>query len=252
MGNYGAGSITFEAGKWRVRISDGSGQKVTIGRYASEHEAKQMRDAALLARADAGVGMTVRRFGDVWLRQLEHLKSVRGIRSTWRSIILGAPFIDEPVATLSRAEIESWASGLTGKHKKRSVLRDGQRETVELDAPISRKTATNALNYLQLCLSAGRKAGHCTENPAEDVAVPRDRNLIDEPVEYLSEREVEQLLTCPDMPIEQRVVFTLATHQGPRQGELAGMEWQRVDWNGHGWWIAKSWEGSTKNGKTRW
>lgn len=86
MGEYGQGSITFESGKWRVRVSDGEGRKITIGRYASEVDAAQMRDAALLARADSGVGMTLRRFGDAWLHQIRDLKSIRGVRSTWGSI----------------------------------------------------------------------------------------------------------------------------------------------------------------------
>jgi integrase len=54
------------------------------------------------------------------------------------------------------------------------------------------------------------------------------------------------------MPFEQRVVFGLATHQAPREGEIAGMSWERIHWDSHGWTIAQSWEGSTKNGKTRW
>ena len=252
MGNYGTGSITFEGGKWRVRVSDGTGQKITIGRYATEVEAKQMRDAALLARLDMPIGMTLRRFGDEWLRQVSGLKSIRGIESTWRSILLDAPFVDQPISSVTRADVEQWANELPKKPKKRSVLKNGKRKTIELDAPISRKTAMNAIGYLQLCLTAARKAGHCKENVAEDVDVPRDRNRIEEPAEYLSAEEVEQLLACPDMPLEQRVVFTIATHQGLRQGEIAGMDWDRVDWKGNGWWIAKSWNGSTKNGKTRW
>jgi integrase len=60
------------------------------------------------------------------------------------------------------------------------------------------------------------------------------------------------LAACPHMPFEQRVVFTLATHQAPREGELAGMDWNRIDWAGRGWLIAQSWDGTTKNRKTRW
>jgi len=92
------------------------------------------------------------------------------------------------------------------------VLQGGKRRTVELDKPISRKTASNAPGYLQRCLGAARKVGHCEHDAAERIVVPRDRNRIEEPAEYLSAEEVEPLLSCPDMPLEQRVVFTIAAH----------------------------------------
>ncbi|MEY4581114.1 MAG: hypothetical protein RL701_5817, partial [Pseudomonadota bacterium] len=66
---YGAGSITLEGGKWRVRVPDGSGKHITIGRYSTFEEAEQMRSTALLARLETGVGTTLRWFGEAWLHE---------------------------------------------------------------------------------------------------------------------------------------------------------------------------------------
>jgi len=71
-------------------------------------------------------------------------------------------------------------------------------------------------------------------------------------IEFLSDVDVCKLLDFPELTLEQRTVYTLAIFQCPREGEIAGMDWERVDWERGGWWIAKSWNGSTKNRKTRW
>jgi integrase len=249
---HGHGSITKERGKYRVRVPDGTGRKVSIGVYRTSELAERMRAASLLERAEVTVGVTLRQWGEVWLHKIRDQKGVKGVRSTWQSIVLGAPFVDVPLATLTRVEVSEWAEGLPKKRQKRSILRNGLRSTIELDEPISRKTAANALNYLKLCVAAAIRAGHLSENVVDVAQIPKERNKIEEPITYLEEEEVEMLLGYPELPLEQRVVFTLATHQALREGELAGMEWQRVDWKDRGWWVAKSWDGSTKTGKTRW
>lgn len=254
--NYGDGVVTLERGKWRVRVPIGGGKYSTIATgIETEREARQLLNAARQERAKMKTGITLRKVGAAWLLTIRELKSWSEIESQWRSIVMDAPFADEPVATLARTDVEKWARALPQKRKKRSVLiaGTGRRKVVELDEPISRKSGALALSYLRLCLAYAVREGHAEANVAEGVEIPIDRGQqVDEPVSYLTKREVDRLLDSDLLTLEQRTVFTLAIFQCPREGELAGMDWSRIDWEGRGWWIAKSWGGTTKNRKTRW
>lgn len=273
MSDYGKGTITFERGRWRVRVWI-NGRSKSFGSFATYEEAEQVRDTVLLERVALinATEPTLRSFGARWLDDCADLKSIRGMRAAWGSIVIDAPFIDQPLSSLRTYELQQWARSLPSKPKKRSVLSLGKRTTVELDEPIAHKTATNALGYVSQCLDAAVLAGLIDRNPAAGVKVPRDRKRVEEPITYLSAAEVEQLLGFADIgggyedlkpseqqikalerrTIERRTVFTIAVCQCPRQGEIAGMDWERVDWDGCGWWIARSWDTSTKNGRTRW
>lgn len=254
--SYGAGTISFERGRYRVRIPDGKGGRITVGSYLTLQEAEQALVVAQREKAQLGVGMTLRQIGPSYLKyeRARGLKSWKQIESTWGSIVCDAPFIDLPVELVSSDQIDAWALSLPHKKKKRSVLRCGERHTVELDKPISRKQAAHALSYLRNALDyAVKKLKVIDTNPADGVIVPADRNeQISDPIEFLPEGDVRKLLDFPQLTLEQRTVYTIAIFQCPREGEIAGMDWERVDWERGGWWIAKSWNGSTKNRKTRW
>jgi integrase len=250
---YGDGVITKERGRYRVRLPIGGGKYKTIASGCETlKEARQLLNAAREERAKLKFAITLRQVGDAWLHSIRDLKSWDQIESQWRTIVMDAPFADQPVRTLERPEVDAWARALPQKRKKRSVLKAGERTLIELDAPISRKSASLALGYLKLCLAFAVKERHAEINAAADVEIPLDRHEVTEPVSYLSAREVDLLLESDVLTLEQRTVFTLAVFQGLREGELAGMDWSRVDWEGHGWWVARSWGGTTKNRKTRW
>jgi hypothetical protein len=98
------------------------------------------------------------------------------------------------------------------------------------------------LGILKRAFDAAKRKGLIVENPASLAEIDRTAT-IDDTLTYLHSDEVSLLLgcklcaaasgtpasdvdvlaACPHMPFEQRVVFTLATHQAPREGELAGM-----------------------------
>jgi hypothetical protein len=162
--SYGAGTISFERGRYRVRIPDGKGSRVTIGSYLTEQEAKQALAVAQREKAQIGVGMTLRQIGPSYLKyeRARGLKSWKQIESTWGSIVCDAPFIDLPIELVSTDQIDEWALSLPHKKKKRSVLRAGDRRTVELDKPISRKQAAHALTDRQRTEKPG---GSCSSSP---------------------------------------------------------------------------------------
>jgi integrase len=251
---YGQGFVSRERGRYRAFVPDGKGGRKTVGIFDDEATAYRVKNAALLLRADAALGTTLRQWGEAYLQSISAHKSIRSTTFTWNSVICSAPFIDDPLDLITPPMVNDWAeTGLIQQRKRRSVLRAGKRSLIELDETISRKYAQNALGILSLAFDAAIRRGLITENPAALARVPVDRTVaIDDALTYLSTDEVDRLLDCPSMPLEQRVVFTLATHQAPREGELAGMDWERIDWEGHGWYIAQSWDGTTKNRKTRW
>jgi hypothetical protein len=113
--------------------------------------------------------------------------------------------------------------------------------------------------------------GLISTNPAEGITVESDRHAVSDDLSYLTQSHIElllscaecaavegervsdmqQLVDCPHMPLEKRVAFTLAVHQCPRAGELAAMDWSRIELEREVWHITMSWDGPTKSGKKR-
>lgn len=259
---YGSGSITLERGKWRVRVPDGKGGTRSIGAFGTPELARTMRNAALGARHELGVGMTMRRYGDVWLHSIRDQHNHGSTCTTWSTIVHDAPFMDVPMGQVVKGDLRDWVKTLPKKRAMRTQLRDGVRTRVETSRMISRQTAQHAFGYVRRAFAAAIADGHLEENPCDGVELPDWpeavlRHGVDQivalPITYLPEDELEDLLDCEGLPLEQRTVFTISTHQGLREGEIAGLDWERCDWEAHGWWVARSWNrGTTKTGSVRW
>jgi integrase len=281
---YGTGAITAERdGRLRARLPDGRGGHIPVGMFEpNDYEgAERMLAAARIAQGDKVVGTTLRQWGDAWLLGQQRRRSIKSITTAWNVVVRNADFADDAIADLSTPEVCKWfRTELPKVRKLRSVLRDGKRSLVELREPISHTHALSVLAHAKQCFEAAKHEGLIADNPIATVSIVRqdadddgEAPLTEGKIDYRTAAEIELLLSCklcaqergiiasdiralancPHMPFEQRVVFTLELHQAPRQGELAGMDWERCDMVNRGWTIAKSWNRNrTKTGKVRW
>ncbi len=250
---HGSGSIYLDRGKHRVRLPGGS--RRPAGRYNTREEAEAVLATILLTAQEAELtGYSFRQWGEVWLGSVQNLPSYRTIKSTWKTVVLACPFIDDSLATITRLQIVEWLESLESHPVKRSVVGErGKRTLVEVGRTIARQTAKHAFNYVKQAFAYAKFKTVIDTDPTADLELPRwKRRKIKEPMAVLLADDIRRLLGSKILPLEQKTVFTLAIYQGPREGELAGMDWERVDLDKGGWWIAQSYDETTKNGQTRW
>lgn len=271
---YGTGQNTPDprTGKWRVRIPNGKGGYVPVGTYKSFEEGERWRMAALLARETDLTGTTLRQWGATWLQSHEHMTSYERIVVAWRVLERFCPYMDKALEELNDPDVTKWFQKQLPLVPKTRARQSGGKWTWEaLNEPISHTYAAQILGHATRCFERAVRKGHMDGNPLSETTIGKP-NAPDEDLSWLPQDEIERLLSCercavlkaqpasdidmlarcPHMPFEQRVVFTLEVHQCPRQGELAGMTWERCDWLQHGWHIKQSWGGRTKNKKNRW
>ena len=272
----GTGSITLRRGRYVAYLPLPKKKRLWVGSFETEEQAEQMLHTVILARgASAGNIPTLRQWGESYLYSIRDHRSLQSTADMWRSILCDAAFIDDPLNELTTLTLRQWAKDLPAKRKKRSVLKTGTgtRRTITLRQPIARSYAAAALQLLKAMLQSAVGI-FLDKNPAEGAAVPPDRNRPKYMIPtYLTVREVELLLSCrscsiavglppsdvemlvecPHMPFEQRVVFCIATHQAPREGEIAGMNWEDVEWDrdGSGWTIQRSWNDATTKSRVQ-
>lgn len=283
---YGLGSISQDprTGRWQLRVRvNGKPRSKT---FATEAEAKEMRDAIAQTRS-CEEGITLRQWGDVHFEEYAYSKS---IRDTWDSLVCKAPFIDYPLQTITANDITGWTTDLLIKPATRSVLRAGKRTLIELDHPISRNYGKQALSILRTVLNAAknRKPQLIENNPAADIEMPkgrdakgkirtkrakRTRTKLDylpapdcdrvfwcedcDSIRGVQDDDLEVLVECPHVPFMYRVAMSTSVMQGLRQGEIASQRWERITWSGAAdwtdctWLIETSWDGDTKSGQDR-
>ena len=259
--SYGQGSITLERGRYRVRVPNGKGGTTTVGYFATIDEAEEQRDIALLARAEMPSSPTLRAFGERWMARNAKQKNARSWVNAWRNHVLGtadiagAPFADDPLDIITSAVLDAWLATLPERRALRTQLNAGERVTVETDRTISEQTARHALGLLDRCFKAAVREGLCLTNPCKGAKLPRGfapSAKGSDAIEYLDADEVELLLAFEGLPLEQRVVFILAICQGLREGELAALDWDCIDWDEHELLVAASWDDdTTKTGESR-
>jgi integrase len=73
----------------------------------------------------------------------------------------------------------------------------------------------------------------------------------DEDWTYLTGDEIGALLSLPGLPTKQRAAFTVAIYTGMRAGEIWGLHWEDVDFEGREIIVRYSFDGPTKGGKVR-
>ena len=111
---YGTGSITERAsGRFQARLILASGERKSLGTYATREEAEGILAAALAQLIAGDVapvgGVTFKAFGENLLDQRER-DDVRGIateRYRWKLHIVTAPWANEPISTITPADPDS-------------------------------------------------------------------------------------------------------------------------------------------------
>lgn len=219
-----------------------NGEEQSLGVYDTHEEAEAVaEEAARIAGVELklpGVNI-LRRYGQDWLDAREkagHVRGMRQERSVWKTHVRAAPFADQPIKTITHAQIYAWASGLMDTR--------------------SRQTAQHALRVLRSCLTEALNEGLIGENPAARVKLPNGVGRKEDSAEawtYLEPSEIESLLTYDAAPHWARDIWAVAIYTGLRKGELAGLRWCDVHTDGAHprLVVVRSYKGPTKSGKGR-
>jgi integrase len=101
----------------------------------------------------------------------------------------------------------------------------------------SPKTIANALVPFREMLGHAAEWGYLSANPAERVKRPRVERNHDQ-LHVLQPEQVRLLLE--KAPEEARTLLLCAVTTGIRRGELLGLKWGDVDWNGRRLWVRRS------------
>lgn len=96
--------------------------------------------------------------------------------------------------------------------------------------PLSRKTVVHHLSFISDVFGYAVKMDMLSENPCKRVSVPKGEK---KEKEIYTLEEIEQLfILLEEAPLKYRTFFTLAIYSGFRRGELLGLEWKDIDWEG--------------------
>jgi integrase len=96
--------------------------------------------------------------------------------------------------------------------------------------PLAPKTVRLYQGFISNIFSYAIKMSMLTDNPCSRVTLPKlDKK--EKPIYTLEETE-RFLSFLEDEPLQFRVFFTLAIYSGFRRGELLGIEWKDIDWQG--------------------
>ena len=242
---HGEGSITLERGKYRVRIPDGSGGAISLGTYPTPERAEQVKAAGLLQRARYVRSAELYEYGERVIERWAKagMRDARATRSRWSAIVARAAFARLPLEAITRSDVRDWARALQAD----PVLGPG-------GVPIAGRTlswqsAKHALGLVSRVLAEAVDDGLLDVNPAAGVRLPR-RQATAEGWSWLAVAELAAVFDLP-LTLEQRTAFTLAVYQGLRQGELAALTWERIDFEAGWMLVAASWGTATKAGRAR-
>ena len=95
-------------------------------------------------------------------------------------------------------------------------------------AELAPRTVNGALTLLRLMLKVAVKKGYLAANPGANVEKLR---VPHKEMRVLTPLEIRALIEA-SRPGYQRLFVLLAVHTGARRGELIGLKWQDVDWEG--------------------
>lgn len=252
----GAGSVTRTPhGTWRVRVRNAKGQRVCVGTFADEAEARATLAAAInrLAEQDlSAVGVvTLKTWGDSWLASRE-ARGVDKEKSVWRRHVV--PHLgDHALHEVTRTAIAAWVEKLrtTPAVAPRAGGKRGQHAPA--GRTLSPLTVKHALRLLRAALAAAVDAGKVRENAAREVRPPKPRAVIHEPWTFLDAAEVVAVEGCEAIPDPERAIYTVAIYTGLRLGELWGLRWDDVVLDGDRpeVTVRRSHAGATKSGRIR-
>lgn len=239
MGRPAKGSVFFEGGRWKVRVTTNRGKRpiipvCDIGALAEDDTERAEKAGADIAREVRETGWepdqdvpemlvstrrdeTVSQWFSRW--QIEREKKLTSAHKGkshfehWIEPVIG----HLPIATLKRTDVERVVRALD------AAIAGGE---------IRWKTADNIWGTLTKMLvdACGSKVPgiHAREdNPAGNVQGP-DRGA-ERSGPYLYPSELEKVLACTAVPLKRRHIYALAVYTGLRRGELAVLRWEDID-----------------------
>lgn len=226
-----------------------------IGTYPTEDKANAVCDAHLDLGSASGGNTFVAHAADwmvrreVEFRQIGRARSFERELSRWRTHVVNAPFWDLPWKRQSTPIFQAWIDKLSTTKAVQTITfgRDKTKRTErrKTDRYLSRKTISEVLNLVQLCVDDAIRRGKLpglvvdgkivAGNPARMVLLPRAAQIVDdddtELIVHLAADEIRALFAL-DLPPFQRAVFAVAIYAGLRRGELWGLRWQDVVFDG--------------------
>src|SRR5262245_58727116 len=108
-------------------------------------------------------------------------------------------------------------------------------------------TIGNVILILKEMLKHAVQWGYLDANPAQYVELPRGEEI---EIEVLTAEEVRRLLEAQDEPLKTLLLTAVLT--GMRQGELFGLQWPDIDFEGHRIHVRRSlWHGELGTPKSR-
>jgi len=251
----GSGSIEERDGRHRVRVRV-AGRKRTLGTYATHAEAAAVLEAALeqlsADRTASPGATTLRDWIARWLEQ-RHLsgvvRSVYDDESRLRAHVLSEPWADDALDQIDRRTVRAWAISMLSREGRRHA---GDGKLVSTGRRLSRHTVSHVLATLRVCLRDAVELGLLDENPAAGVRVPAAQ-YTHEPWTYLTQGEIDALLSCELVPAPYRLLYRVAIYTGLRKGELWGLRWGDcyLDHATPHLMVRRSRSAAPKNGKIR-
>ena len=235
------GAIRKRGRNYVITYYDATGKRrwETVG--PNVHEARQVLADRMWERRNGKFRvtrdpMTVAKFVQKWQedylavrQQLGRLKPSTAI--TYQSNLTGhiLPFFGAmqlPDVTL--AHVQEFVKVLLGKG-------------------LSPKTIGNVIVILKEMFKHAVQWGHLDSNPAQYAERPRGE---DKEMEVFTPEEIRRLLDAQEEPL--RTLLLTATLTGMRQGELFGLKWEDIDFEGHQIHVRRAlWHGQLGTPKSR-
>ena len=257
---YGTGGVDQVAsGRWRARVRDNEGRRITLGTYDTEAEAERVRHQALADLANLQKGstgpLTIAGWGATWFAQRKR-DGVRGVEkeeSVWNRHVL--PRLGDVVLReFSRAAGQAWLDRLA-ETKALCSTKGGPKGGVRVATAktISRTTQTHALKLLRGALDGAVARGHLRVNPLAGLEISvRETAPTEDPWTYLTADEIARVHAAV-LPARERTIYLVAIYAGLRAGELWGLRWEhvRLDGDAPEIEVRYSYDGPPKGGKMR-
>ncbi|MEM1414255.1 MAG: tyrosine-type recombinase/integrase, partial [Myxococcota bacterium] len=206
------GAIDRRGSRWRVRVREGQGRRLTLGSFATEAEAKRVLAVYIEAREAGDVilpgATTVGAWVELWIDRRDREGLVRGIRQerSHAQRLAAAPIADIPLEALRPLDVDNFL---------RAEL-----------AAVSRSTVIKIRRILAQALDRAVAEELLSSNPCRSVRVPKVATTeVRDAWTYLRAEEVDRLLRSDALTPRQRAVFTVAIFTGLRRGELFALQW---------------------------
>lgn len=223
MGRAAKGTVLFEGGRWKARITmaDKTRRTVALPPGISEDRAREIalemsQESRLLpstaAPSEVGALETVEEYGTRfvnWKIKKGHVTALdtRGRLRKWVFPVIG----QMPIGMVRRGELEAVVRNL---------------DAAASTGRISTKTAGNAWRdvtgmFAQACQSKDEAMKIREDDPSEKVAGPDSG--IDKEKPILFADELTRLLACDKIPVVRRRAYAFAVYLGARANEIAAL-----------------------------